>query len=58
MIFQRVAVLMSRDDRPAGHETGPARADIEPGKVMITRRGVVKVMDFAVARAMRSGGPR
>ncbi|MDK1473192.1 protein kinase [Streptomyces sp. 549] len=39
----------------ASHEMNLVHRDIKPGNVMITRRGVVKVMDFGIARAMQSG---
>ncbi|MCK8676212.1 protein kinase domain-containing protein [Streptomyces lichenis] len=37
------------------HEMGLVHRDIKPGNVMMTRRGVIKVMDFGIARAMQSG---
>jgi eukaryotic-like serine/threonine-protein kinase len=37
------------------HEMNLVHRDIKPGNVMMTRRGVVKVMDFGIARAMQSG---
>jgi tRNA A-37 threonylcarbamoyl transferase component Bud32 len=37
------------------HEMNLVHRDIKPGNVMVTRRGVVKVMDFGIARAMQSG---
>jgi len=37
------------------HEKGLVHRDIKPGNVMMTKRGVIKVMDFGIARAMQSG---
>ncbi|MGW8729381.1 protein kinase domain-containing protein [Streptomyces sp. NPDC055808] len=39
----------------ASHEMGLVHRDIKPGNVMMTKRGIVKVMDFGIARAMQSG---
>lgn len=39
----------------SSHELGLVHRDIKPGNVMMTRRGIVKVMDFGIARAMQSG---
>jgi serine/threonine protein kinase len=39
----------------ASHEMGLVHRDIKPGNVMMTKRGIIKVMDFGIARAMQSG---
>ncbi|MGG2461947.1 protein kinase domain-containing protein [Streptomyces sp. RGM 3693] len=39
----------------ASHEMSLVHRDIKPGNVMMTKRNVVKVMDFGIARAMQSG---
>ncbi|AVZ74163.1 serine/threonine protein kinase [Streptomyces lunaelactis] len=39
----------------SSHEMGLVHRDIKPGNVMMTKRGIVKVMDFGIARAMQSG---
>jgi serine/threonine-protein kinase len=46
------------DALDALHELGVAHCDLKPGNVMLTPRGLVKLLDFGLSRMLCEGGAR